>query len=221
MAFAGIPAEGFQFLLEIRFNNNREWYQANRERFNRCLRDPLYAMATELAQTAQTIDPAIDGRPHRIVARIYRDARRARGEFFRDHLWLSFKPVDRTVSAGVSFYFFLDPEQIGWGMGFYEQKVEQMNDFRARIDAQPTLFHSIATDPALAPYALLGEDYARPKRAGLDPAVARWYNKKTFWLEYTEPVSQAAFAPELIERVRQGMVATGRLYRFINGMEVQ
>lgn len=221
MAFTGIPAEGFQFLMEIRFNNNREWFNANRERYIKYLRDPLYAMAAELAPTARAIDPAIDGRPARIVARIYRDARRTRGEdFYRDHLWMSFKPTDKALSTAFSFWFFLSPEEIGWGIGFYEQRTAQMNDFRARIDAQPALFRSIAEAPGLKPFGFGGDDYTKPKKEGLDPAIARWYNKKSFYLEYTEPVSQAAYSPELLDRVRQAILDTGRLYQFVNGLEV-
>ena len=221
MAFNGIPAEGYRFLMEIRFNNNREWFNANKDNFLLYLRDPLYALAAGLAPTAMEIDPQIDGRPNRIVARIYRDARRCKGEFYRDTLWLSFKRVGETNSSSVSFYFYLNPETIGWGMGFYEQRVDAMNSFRQRIDAFPELFRSIIASPALKAYEVVGESYSKPKKPGVAEDLAFWYNKKTFYTEYTEPVSPAAFSPELIERVRLAMLDHKRLYRFINLMEVE
>ncbi len=220
MAFEGIPAEGFRFLLDIRFNNNRTWFNANKEVYIKNLKGPLYALAVELAPTAQAVDPAIDGRPARIVARIYRDARRCRGEFYRDGLWLSFKRTGETNSTAVSFYFYLNPETIGWGMGFYEPQVEAMNRFRARIDAQPELFRGIIHGPALKPYTVIGENYAKPKKPGMAEDLAFWYNKKTFYTEYLEPVSPAAFSRELASRVRQCILDHARLYRFVTGMEV-
>lgn len=221
MAFNGIPAEGFKFLLDIRFNNNREWFNANKDIYVKCLKDPLYALASELATTAQAVDPAIDGRPNRIVARIYRDARRCKGEFYRDVLWLSFKRIGETNSTAVSFYFYLNPESIGWGMGFYEQQVEAMNRFRARIDARPDLFRSIINDAALKGYTIVGDSYSKPKKPGMAEDLAFWYNKKTFYTEYEEPVSPAAFSGDLLDRVRRCILDHARLYRFINMMEVE
>ena len=222
MPFTGIPAEGFRFLMEIRFNNNREWFTENKERYLKSLREPLYALASALAPTAQAIDPAIDARPARIVSRIYRDARRCRGgDFYRDVHWLSFKRTGETNSTSDSFYFYLNPEEIGWGMGFFEQRTEAMNAFRARIDANPTLFRSIISDPALGKYKLVGESYSKPKKPDLPEDIALWYNKKTFYTEYTEPVGAAAFSPELLDRLRQAMLDHRRLYHFLNQMEVE
>lgn len=221
MAFTGIPAEGFQFLLDIRFNNNREWFATNKDVYIRSLKEPLYALAADLAPTALAVDPDIDARPARIVARIYRDARRCRGEFYRDGLWLSFKRTGESNSTTVSFYFYLNPESIGWGMGFYEPQPEAMTRFRQRIDAQPALFRSIVSDPALKQYTVEGESYAKPKRADLPEDLAFWYNKKTFYTEYAEPVGPAAFSPDLLGRVRQAMLDHVKLYRFIQMMEVE
>lgn len=221
MAFTGIPAEGFQFLLDIRFNNNREWFNAHKETYVKRLKEPLYALAAELAPEAQAVDPAIDGRPSRIVARIYRDARRCRGEFYRDVLWLSFKRTGETASSSVSFYFFLTPEEIGWGMGFYQPNPEAMGRFRGRIDAQPELFRSIVSEPAMKGYAVSGESYARPRKPGMADDLAFWYNKKSFSLDYAEKVTAAAFCAGVSGRVRQCIRDLGRMYRFVNGMEVE
>jgi uncharacterized protein (TIGR02453 family) len=221
MAFNGIPAEGFKFLLDIRFNNTREWFNANKETYTKYLKEPLYALAVDLAPTAQAIDPAIDGRPARIVARIYRDARRCHGDFYRDVLWLSFKRTGETVSTAVSFYYFLNPEEFGWGIGFYTPQVEAMERFRGRIDAQPELFRSIINVPALKAYNISGENYSRPKKPGMAEDLAFWYNKKTFSSDYSEPVSPAAFSKDVAERVRKCMLDHARLYRFINLMEVE
>jgi uncharacterized protein (TIGR02453 family) len=220
MAFNGIPAEGFKFLLDIRFNNNRAWFDANRETYVKCLKEPLYALAAELAPVAQAVDPAIDGRPNRIVARIYRDARRCKGDFYRDGLWLSFKRTGEPTSTTISFYFYLNPETIGWGMGFYEPQVEAMNRFRARIDARPELFRSIIQNSALKGYTVSGENYAKPKKPGMAEDLAFWYNKKTFYTEYEEGVSPAAFSREVAGRVSRCILDHAKLYRFVTGMEV-
>lgn len=221
MAFNGIPAEGFKFLLDIRFNNNREWFNANKDVYIKNLKEPLYALAADLAPAAQAVDPAIDGRPSRIVARIYRDARRCHGDFYRDVLWLSFKRTGETVSSAVSFYYYLNPEECGWGMGFYQPNIEMMNRFRERIVAQPELFRSIISDAALKAYNISGESYSKPKKPGMAEDIAFWYNKKTFSADYSESVSAAAFSKDVADRVRKCIMDLSRLYRFVNRMEVE
>ena len=45
-----IRPELFQFLAELRENNNRAWFQANRDRYVSEVRDPLLAFVAELAE---------------------------------------------------------------------------------------------------------------------------------------------------------------------------
>jgi hypothetical protein len=51
--------------------------------------------------------------------------------------------------------------------------------------------------------------------------IAFWYNKKSFSLDYTEPVSPAAFSKDVAGRVRQCLLDLARLYKFVNMMEVE
>lgn len=39
--FNGFSAETFRFLLEIGFNNNADWFEANRKRYEQFVRDPM------------------------------------------------------------------------------------------------------------------------------------------------------------------------------------
>ena len=54
--FNGFSAETFRFLLEIGFNNNADWFEANRKRYEQFVRDPMRRLAAALMPTALDID---------------------------------------------------------------------------------------------------------------------------------------------------------------------
>ena len=45
MSFTGFYRETFEFLFEIAFNNEVEWFNENRKRYERFVRDPLRGAA--------------------------------------------------------------------------------------------------------------------------------------------------------------------------------
>ena len=53
--FNGFSAETFRFLLEIGFNNNADWFEANRKRYEQFVRDPMRRLAAALMPTALLI----------------------------------------------------------------------------------------------------------------------------------------------------------------------
>ena len=56
--FNGFSAETFRFLLEIGFNNNADWFEANRKRYEQFVRDPMRRLAAALMPTALDITAA-------------------------------------------------------------------------------------------------------------------------------------------------------------------
>ena len=55
--FTGFTADGYRFLMELEFNNEKAFVDANRQRYYDGVRDPMRALAMELSQTALDIDP--------------------------------------------------------------------------------------------------------------------------------------------------------------------
>ena len=75
---APIGPELFEFLSELRENNNREWFQANKERYETDVRDPLIAFVADFARPLREISEHFVADPRPVggsVFRIYRDVR--------------------------------------------------------------------------------------------------------------------------------------------------
>ena len=80
--FGGFPAASQQFLAELAANNRREWFQEQRERYQRDLLAPAQAFCVALGEQLQAIAPGIRYDPRAngqgSLLRIQRDTRFSR-----------------------------------------------------------------------------------------------------------------------------------------------
>lgn len=75
MMFTGFPEATIQFFLDIRFHNSIDYFEENRARYERDVKAPFEAFIQELAPAMLSIDPQMELRPYRCMARLRRDVR--------------------------------------------------------------------------------------------------------------------------------------------------
>lgn len=74
MGFRGFPAGGIEFFLELAQRQERVWFLANKERYERLWQRPMEALLAALQETLAPVYPGLASvQPH--VLRIYRDVR--------------------------------------------------------------------------------------------------------------------------------------------------
>ncbi|MBM5552730.1 DUF2461 family protein, partial [Klebsiella quasipneumoniae] len=66
--------ELFAFLLELRYNNTREWFAANKPRYEALVKKPLLAFIEDFAPELEKINPQFEV-TKRSMFRIHRDTR--------------------------------------------------------------------------------------------------------------------------------------------------
>jgi uncharacterized protein (TIGR02453 family) len=113
--FTGFPREATEFFRQLSRNNNREWFQAHKDVYERACREPVKALIAEL-------DPV--GSAH--ISRINRDMR-----FSRDGA-----PYKTHIAAGVRrSYINLSSEGLWIGTGMYRPEPAVLQKVRQAIDA--------------------------------------------------------------------------------------
>jgi uncharacterized protein (TIGR02453 family) len=162
-----IPKSVFAFLRQLARNNRREWFNANKERYQHELRDPLCAFvagfAPELAKLSRHLiaDPAPNGGS---LLRIYRDTRFARDKSpYKTHAGLWFAPPEGRESPAPGFYLHAGPGEVFMAAGVWRPAPEVLKQVRDAIAAQPARWqrmHGELDDD--------GERLSRPPR-GYDP----------------------------------------------------
>jgi len=213
-AFEGFSKQTIDFMWNLRFNNEKQWFEAHKDDFVRDFQNPMKALGKEVFGQISS-DFGDRGFIHK-VSRIYKDARRVRGgEPYRTNLWFSIeRPSEQWTSTPV-FWFELAPENWSYGLGYYEARAETMAKLRARIDRDPKAFETlVAPFDKQDEFILDGPEYARKKEAPT-PKTSPWYNKKSFSLIHTQQNGDELYSPDLAKRLVAGYAALMPLYDYL------
>jgi len=211
--FNGFSQSTIDFMWNLRFNNNRLWFEEHKDEFIRVFQDPMKALGREVFERISS-----DFEEHGFlfkVSRIYKDARRVKGgDPYRTNLWFSIeKPSEEWTSTPV-FWFELAPENWSYGLGYYSALAKTMAKHRARIDKNPKKFHKlVAPLDNQDEFILDGPEYSRKKEAPT-PDLEAWYNKKTFALIHDQPITEELFSRDLVERIIKGYTLLMPLYNY-------
>lgn len=130
--FLGFP-ETQAFLAELKANNERGWFQANKARYERVMKAPAEAFAAELRPRLE----ALAGRPVGArIFRIHRDVRFAKDKSpYNAHLHIAFRPetaAGETRRRGV-FYFGLEADKLTLGVGAFDFGPADLEKYRRAV----------------------------------------------------------------------------------------
>jgi uncharacterized protein (TIGR02453 family) len=161
--FTGFTQATIDFMWGLRFNNNKPWFEEQKEEFIRDFQTPMKTLGQEVFGRVSD-KYGNHGFIHKL-SRVYRDARRVKdGQPYRANLWFSIeKPSEEWTSTPV-FWFELSPDDWSYGVGFYAAKAQTMANFRVRVDENPKTFEKlIAPIPKQDEFVFEGDSYARQK----------------------------------------------------------
>ena len=201
--FQGYCPETVDFLWGIRFNNNREWFQANKDSYTKHLYHPTKELGAHL------FEPFLDTPGMLLkVSRIYRDARLHPPVPYKESLWICIRRDVQWWAENPCQYFEINPDGVHYGFAFWSPKAAQMEAFRREIARDPETFLSIVEQVESATgVTLTAEGYKRPKPCP-DPRLERFYRWKTnIGCIRSEKFGEGTFGPELGDRVRDFLVA--------------
>jgi uncharacterized protein (TIGR02453 family) len=163
----------FRFLRDLKRNNTREWFQANKERYESDVRHPLIRF----------ID---DFRPHlhKISAHYVADPKPVGGSMFRIHRDTRFsrdKSPYKTVASAQfrhekgkdvhapGFYLHLEPGSVFGGVGLWHPAGDSLRGVRDALVEHPDRWKKALGSRAFRDrYELEGDSLKRPPR-GYDP----------------------------------------------------
>ncbi len=217
--FHGFHPDGLGFLIGMGLQNEPMYFKANKEAYEKYLRKPLLDMVVDLSPLMKEIDDNLDVTPHRTLCKIRRDARFHPAQPYRTHMWFSFKPADKGNSEYFTYHFYIDPDVVSSGIGFYSGAARQMiTAFRQRILDETALFEKIIQLDGIKKLDLWGESYKRKhNKIPLPIEVEKWYNKKSFSVHLDEPISDIVFKRDLLHKVEKRYVDLVPLYDFVTG----
>lgn len=220
--FTGFTQDTVDFFVTLRFNNYTSFFQEHKQEYIDVVRTPFYEFIESMAPTMLKIDPEMEVRPYKCLARIRRDTRFTKDKSpYRDHLWVMFKKAALPKEESLMFWFEFSPTNMDWGMGFWGENRPALDLLRKNLVAKPQQFLSIVKKSQLAQHrlALTGDDYKRITLPdGLPVALHEWYIKKRLYLQKMSPDYDWAFDKDLISKVSEDFLALKPLYIALQGM---
>lgn len=218
--FEGFNEDTYKFLIELAFNNNKAFFEANKGRYKANVQEPLRALAEALLPAALAIDPAFNPRMTSVLSRIYRDTRFTKEKHpYRDHAWLAFRKPGQRLGESFIIYFEIYPRGYGYGLGMHESNQQMMVALRKRILADPAGFLALAQAPALAKYTPEGPLYKRDRFPDAPAELKPYINRKTLSWCYSSDRLTATLKPSLLEEALEAVNALGPLYRYVMEMD--
>ena len=195
----------FDFLRELRENNNREWFKARKARFEEVLRDPLLRFVGDVGPRLEKLSPYIIADPRPVggsVFRIYRDTRFSKDKTpYKTNLGAHFKHAAGKNVHTPGYYLHLEPGNVFAGSGIWRPDGKTLAKIRDAIVEDPAAWKKVITRKSFAGGCTLsGDKLKRPPRGyDKDHPYLEDLKRKDF-VTFTNFTEKEACAPDFITR---------------------
>ena len=173
LMFNGFSQEALDFLMGIRVNNNKEWFEAHKDIYTDRIVQPMKELGEELYAPFKDMDDMMFK-----VGRIYRDVNFPPYLHYRDVMWIYVRYNAMWWSKTPTLYFELSPEGAEYGFRIAKPDAVIMERFRSQLTEDPKPFlemiEKLKTDFGVT---VGGEEYKRSKKCTV-PEAEEYFRKK-------------------------------------------
>ncbi len=170
--FGGFHPTLFSFLAELELNNEREWFQEHRDRYESEVREPALAFIRAMAKPLQKISPqllAVDKKVGGSLMRVHRDVRFSKDKSpYKTNVGIQFRHSAGKDVHAPGLYVHLAPEECFLGAGLWRPERDALAGIRKAIAERPEVWTALWKRKGMAVWELGGDALKRPPR-GFDP----------------------------------------------------
>jgi uncharacterized protein (TIGR02453 family) len=196
-----------EFLGELKQNNDRTWFEANKHRYEAEVLEPALRFIEAMAPKLERLSPHFTAIPKRSggsLMRVYRDTRFSRDKTpYKTNIGVQFRhELGRDVHAP-GFYVHIEPDGCFLGAGIWHPESTALQRIRAAIVGRPDDWRRATAGKRFRNrFELSGDRLARPPRGfAIDAPHLDDIKRKDF-------IAISAFAaPEITETRFAGTVA--------------
>jgi uncharacterized protein (TIGR02453 family) len=129
--------ELFAFLRELKQHNDREWFNANKDRYERELKEPALAFVEDLGYRLPQVSPHLTA-DKRALFRIYRDTRFSKDKTpYKTHCGIYFRHARAGEFDTPGLYVHLEPGHVFLGAGIWHPGSPGLKRIRDAIVTRP------------------------------------------------------------------------------------
>jgi uncharacterized protein (TIGR02453 family) len=222
MTFSGFDKAFFAFLRELAANNDRAWFEDNRQRYKDEVAAPAAAFITAFGPKLKRVSPHFVADPKPVggsMFRIHRDTRFGHDKRpYETHIGIQFRHAAGKDAHAPGFYLNLEPKRVFYGGGVWKPAPPLLEAVRAKIAAEPAAWKKAIgaaavkeTFGALQP----GEPLARPPRGfAPDHPCIDDLRKRSYFLTVDATEADAG-KPAFLSDVAEAYLAAKPVMRFL------
>ena len=188
-----------QFLRELANNNNRDWFNQNKKRYEADVKKPSEQFTLALIEEIQSFDPEIQVTPKEVLFRIYRDTRFSKDKTpYKTHIGGLISRYGRKGKEYPGYYFHVEGGALMLGGGGYFLEKSTLQRVREAISGDLTGFDKVINDKGFVETfgVVKGEEHKRiPKEFKEAHAKQPLIAKKQFYYMQEFP-PEKAIGPE-------------------------
>jgi uncharacterized protein (TIGR02453 family) len=222
MADAYFPPEMFAFLRDLKRHNDRDWFRANRDRYESDVKEPMLAFIAAFVAPLRKISPHFVADPRPVggsLFRIHRDTRFAKDKSpYKTHASAQFRHERGKDVHAPGFYLHLEPDNVFLGAGIWRPDGPSLGRIRDAIVEDPGRWkRAVGAKAFREGWAISGESLKRPPR-GYDPGhpLVEDLKRKDF-IAVSELSERDACVPGFLRKVASGYRSTRPFVRFLTG----
>jgi uncharacterized protein (TIGR02453 family) len=210
----------FSFLTDLRANNNREWFTANKDRYEEQLLEPALAFIDAFAPLLEKISAHFraDARPSGgSLFRIYRDTRFSKDKSpYKTNLGIHFRHERAKDAHAPGYYLHIGPDEVFAGGGIWHPASAAATAIREAIVADTGRWRRATRTGAFAKQLSLGGDSLKrvPSWAEPDHPFADDLKRKDFFASARLAPSDVV-APGLVDEYARLCLAATPFMQFL------
>jgi uncharacterized protein (TIGR02453 family) len=167
--------ELFEFLVDLKQHNDREWFTANKARYEAHVLEPALAFIEDFAPRLEQLSPHFRADPRKSggsLFRIYRDTRFSKDKTpYKTNTGMHFRHARAKDAHAPGFYLHLAPGQVFGGGGIWHPDTPTATKIRQAIVNHPDRWRAATREPPFSEVLDIGGHDNALKRvpSGFDP----------------------------------------------------
>lgn len=136
------------FFKELAPNNNKDWFDQNRERYHKSIKEPFERFISDLVDELKKEDPRLNINPKSAIFRINRDIRFSKDKSpYKLNRSAAIAPDGKKSISRGGIYIELGPERVMIGGGAFQPSKEELQQLREYIASHPKKFREALEHP--------------------------------------------------------------------------
>jgi len=218
--YAKFAGETVAFLEELKNNNNRDWFNENKARYEEQVLDVALRFIQSMQEPLSEFAPRFTAVPKRMggsLMRVYRDTRFSKNKSpYKTNIGIQFRHEQAKDVHAPGYYVHIDPDQVFLGAGMWRPAADALNGIRRRIADKPAEWLRVRDDKAFKRHFNLGgESLTRPPR-GFDKEHPQITDiKRKDFIAVKNMTLDEALDPKFQQKVETSFKAAGGYMEFL------